>query len=67
MEKNRQKGGFMKYIAHRFKQWLQEKNKFYIYEVQAATKSHQIWQRDSPGIEIYSRDVVKTKTQLYPL
>jgi putative transposase len=31
------------------------------YEVHASNKRHEIWQRDSLGIEIYSREVAKQK------
>ena len=31
------------------------------YEVNQANKKHEIWQRDSLGIEVYSREVAKQK------
>ena len=55
------KGSFMKYTAHIFKQCLEKENKLHLYKVDAANKAHEIWQRDSLGIEIYSRKVAKQK------
>ena len=55
------KGSFMKYTAHTFRKYLKEENKLYLYKVDALNKSHEIWQRDSLGIEIYSRGVAKQK------
>jgi REP element-mobilizing transposase RayT len=55
------KGSFMKYTAHCFRKHLLLKNKLNPYKVDAVNKSHQIWQPDSLGIEIYSREVARQK------
>ncbi len=34
-----------------------------MYEVNAANKKHELWQRDSLSVEIYSRDVAMQKLQ----
>ena len=39
---------------------LKAENKSYLYQVNAANKKHELWQRDSLGIEIYS---IKVATQ----
>lgn len=39
---------------------------FNLYEVNAANKKHEIWQRDSLSIEIVSRDFAKQKTDYIP-
>ncbi|MEO8772129.1 MAG: hypothetical protein ABI402_18665 [Ferruginibacter sp.] len=55
------KGSFMKYTAHKFREILQEENKLHLYKVEATNKKHEIWQRDSLGVEIYSREVAQQK------
>ena len=55
------KASFMKYTAHSFRRNLKEENKLDLYKVDAANKAHEIWQRDSLGIEIYSRDIARQK------
>lgn len=55
------KGSFMKYTAHKFRAILELENKLHLYKVDAANKKHEIWQRDSLGIEIYSREVARQK------
>lgn len=40
---------------------LKTESKSHLYAVDALNKKHEIWQRDSLGIEIYSRDVAKQK------
>jgi putative transposase len=52
---------FLKYTGHEFLKKLKTKSKSFAYEVQAANKKHEIWQRDSLSIEIYSRVVAKQK------
>jgi hypothetical protein len=42
-------------------QQLIAESKSSLYEVKALNKKHEVWQRDSLGIEIYSRAVVKQK------
>ena len=55
------KGSLLKYSAHLFLKQLQAQGKAYLYEINAANKKHEIWQRDALGIEIYSRAVAKQK------
>ena len=55
------KGSLLKYTAHIFMQKLKAESKSHLYEVNASNKKHEIWQRDSLGIEIYSREVAKQK------
>jgi hypothetical protein len=45
-----------------FLKQLKAEGKSYLYEVNAANKKHEIWQRDSLGIEIYSGKVARQKT-----
>ena len=40
---------------------MQAEDKSLLFEINAANKKHEIWQRDSLGIEIYSRAVAKQK------
>jgi REP element-mobilizing transposase RayT len=56
-------GSFLKYTAHEFLKELKLHNQSYLYEVNAANKKHEIWQRDSLSIEIYSRQVAVQKLQ----
>ena len=44
-----------------FLQQLKSNGNSKYYEVNEANKKHEIWQRDSLGIEIYSREVAKQK------
>ena len=55
------KGSLLKYTAHVFLQQLKAEGKSHLYEVNALNKKHEIWQRDSLGIEIYNRAVAKQK------
>jgi putative transposase len=55
------KGSFLKHSAHAFLKLLKENGISSLYEVNAANKKYEIWQRDSLGIEIYSREVAKQK------
>ena len=55
------KGSFLKYTSHTFLKQLKASGKSTMYQVNAANKKHEIWQRDSLGIEIYSRAVAKQK------
>ena len=54
-------GSFLKYSAHEFLKKLKQNGASKIYEVNAANKKHEIWQRDSLSIEIYSREVARQK------
>ena len=55
------KGSLLKYSAHLFLKQVEESKKTALYEVNAANKKYEIWQRDALGIEIYSRSVAKQK------
>ncbi len=54
-------GSFLKYTAHEFLKSLKDQDMSYLYEVNAANKKHEIWQRDSLSTEIYSRHVAAQK------
>jgi putative transposase len=54
------KASLLKYTGHEFLKILKAESKSYLYEVNAANKKHELWQRDSLGIEIYT---VKVATQ----
>ena len=56
-------GSFLKYTAHEFLKKLKASGQSFLYEVNAANKKHQIWQRDSLSVEIYSRAVAVQKLQ----
>ena len=51
------KGSFLKFTAHKLLDQLQQKGKLDEYLVFHANKKHEIWQRDSLGIEIISLPV----------
>jgi len=55
------KGSLLKYTAHIFLRRLKAIGKSKPYEVAALNKSHEIWQRDSLGIEIYDKEIAKQK------
>ena len=55
------KGSFLKYTAHVFLRSLKIGNKSEQYEVNAANKKHEIWQRDALGIEIYNEHLARQK------
>lgn len=57
------KGSLLKHTAHVFLKQLQAANATAPYIVNAANKKHEIWQRDSLGIEIYSRAVAQQKLE----
>ena len=54
-------GSFLKYTAHEFLKTLRQNGASKFYEVNAANKKHEIWQRDSLSIEILSRGFAKQK------
>jgi putative transposase len=56
-------GSFLKYTAHEFLKKLKINGKSKMYEVNAANKKHELWQRDSLSVEIYSREVAMQKLQ----
>jgi putative transposase len=55
------KGSLLKHTSHLFLKDLKKSFASKLYEVNAGNKKHEIWQRDSLGIEIYSREVAKQK------
>jgi putative transposase len=55
------KGNLLKHTAHLFQKQLKKNDTSKYYEANEANKKHEIWQRDSLGIEIYSREVAKQK------
>ncbi len=55
------KGSLLKHTAHQFLKQLKKDGSCKMYEVNEANKKHEIWQRDSLGIEIYSREVARQK------
>ena len=55
------KRSFMKFTAHEFKKHLKLKGSLEAYKVDAANKAYEFWQRDSLGIEIWSREVAQQK------
>ena len=55
------KASLLKYTGHEFLKILKAESKSYLYEVNAANKKHEIWQRDSLGIEIYTVKVALQK------
>ena len=52
---------FLKYTSHEFLKRLKVLGESGQYEVTAANKKHQIWQRDPLSIELYSRNVARQK------
>ena len=54
-------GSFLKYTSHEFLKKLKHFGQSKEFEVTAANKKHEIWQRDSLSVEIYSREVAKQK------
>ena len=56
------KGSLLKYTAHIFLRYLKTVGKSKLYEVTALNKSHEIWQRDALGIEIYDKEIAKQKS-----
>ena len=55
------KASFMKFTAHEFKKHLELRGWLENYKVNAANKSYEFWQRDSLGIEVWSRKVAQQK------
>ena len=54
-------GSFLKHTAHQMLKSLNKNGLSALYEVKAANKKHEIWQRDSLSIEIYSKEVARQK------
>ncbi|HWH63831.1 MAG TPA: hypothetical protein VNS50_11175 [Ginsengibacter sp.] len=61
MNKETLQGSFLKYTAHEFLKILKQDGKSKPYEVNAANKKHEIWQRDSLSIEIVRSGFAKQK------
>ena len=61
MVKETPQGSFLKYTAHEFLKTPKLNGTSKLYEVNAANKKHEIWQRDSLSVEIISRDFAKQK------
>ena len=57
------KGSFMKFTAHQFKEYLKLNGGLEIFKVDAHNKAYEFWQRDSLGVEIWSRNVAKQKLE----
>ena len=55
------KGSFMKFTAHQFKKYLKLNGRLECYKVELLNKAYEFWQRDSLGIEIWSREVAQQK------
>ncbi len=55
------KSSLLKYTSHTFLKQLKLEGKAWQYKVSASNKEHEIWQRDSLGVEIYSRNVAQQK------
>ena len=53
------KGSSLKYTAHMLLRKLKATGKADLYAVNTSNKNHEIWQRDSLGIEIYTRETGK--------
>ena len=56
-------GSFLKYTAHEFLKILKQNGTSKLYEVNAANKKHQIWQRDSLSVEISNTTFAKQKLE----
>jgi putative transposase len=54
-------GSLLKYTAHEFLKKLKAFGQSKMYELNAANKKHEIWQRDSLSIELYSKKVALQK------
>jgi REP element-mobilizing transposase RayT len=56
-------GSFLKYTAHEFLKIVKQNGTSKLYEVNAANKKHQIWQRDSLSVEISNTTFAKQKLE----
>ena len=56
-------GSFLKYTAHEFLKILKQNGTSKMYEVNAANKKHEIWQRDSLSVEISGSMLAKQKVE----
>ena len=57
------KGSLLKYTSHEFLKMLKVQGRSSLYEVNAANKKHEIWQRDSLGIAIYNVKAARQKLE----
>jgi len=55
------KSSLLKFTSHTLLKQLKLEGKSCLYKVNASNKEHEIWQRDSLGVEIYSRKVAQQK------
>jgi REP element-mobilizing transposase RayT len=55
------KGSFLKYTGHELLKKLKSEGRSHLVEVHAANKQHEIWQRDSLGIRLYTKPVMRQK------
>ena len=56
-------GSFLKYTALQFLKKLKMDGLSTLYEVNASNKKHEIWQRDSLSIEIFSENIAQQKLE----
>ena len=56
-------GSFLKYTAHEFKKMLNNEggNRLTSYQVDAANKKYEFWQRDSLAVHLYTKEVAYQK------
>ncbi len=61
--KETSQGSFLKYTAHEFKKMIREGNDHMLtnYQVKAANKKYEFWQRDSLAIHLYNQDIAYQK------
>ena len=57
------KASLLKFTAHAFLKCLKATGQEYLYKVTRTNKAYEIWQRDSLGIEIYSKWVARQKLE----
>ena len=57
------KGSFLKYTAHKLLNQLKKEGKSEMFKVMESNKTHEIWQRDALGIEIFTRSVAIQKLE----
>jgi hypothetical protein len=63
MGKETPQGSFLKHTAHQFKKMLATHDSFKLedFQVIAANKQYEFWQRDSLAIELFSSEVAYQK------
>jgi putative transposase len=55
------KSSLLKFTGHEFLKKAKMEGRSHLFAVQAANKKHEIWQRDSLGIQLYSYRVMRQK------